>query len=198
LLNLPAVPFYPYILKKIAILASGSGSNAEKIIEYFKDSDKAQVAVVGSNKPDAFVLERAKKYHVPTLTFTRQELVEGLVEQRLTDMHIDLVVLAGFLLMVPENLVKSFPDQIVNIHPALLPKYGGKGMYGMKVHEAIKTQGELETGITIHYVNEKYDEGRVIFQETVAVEEHDTPADIAEKVHALEHKYYPKVIESLL
>jgi phosphoribosylglycinamide formyltransferase 1 len=198
LLNLPAVPFYPYILKKIAILASGSGSNAEKIIEYFKDSDKAQVAVVGSNKPDAFVLERAKKYHVPTFTFTRQELIDGMVEQRLTDMHIDLVVLAGFLLMVPENLVKSFPDQIVNIHPALLPKYGGKGMYGMKVHEAIKAQGELETGITIHYVNEKYDEGRVIFQETVAVEEHDTPADIAEKVHALEHKYYPKVIESLL
>jgi len=185
-------------LKKIAILASGSGSNAEKIIQYFQDSEKAQVAVVGSNKPDAYVLERAKKNHVPTFTFTKQELMDGMVEQRLTDMHIDLVVLAGFLLMVPEGLIKSFPDQIINIHPALLPKYGGKGMYGMKVHEAIKSKGELETGITIHYVNEKYDEGRVIFQESVAVEKSDTPEDIANKVHALEHKYYPKVIESLL
>ncbi|WP_143959555.1 phosphoribosylglycinamide formyltransferase [Litoribacter populi] len=185
-------------MKKIAILASGSGTNAEKIIQYFQNSEKAKVAVVASNKKDAFVLERAKKYGIPTFDFGKPDLEEGLVGDQLAKMHIDLIVLAGFLLKIPDQLIQDFPDQIINIHPALLPKYGGKGMYGMKVHEAVKEKGEKETGITIHYVNERYDEGRVIFQENVEVTEEDSPEDIANKVHALEHKYFPKVIESLL
>ncbi|MBS9523647.1 phosphoribosylglycinamide formyltransferase [Litoribacter ruber] len=185
-------------MKKIAILASGSGTNAEKIIQYFQDSEKAKVAVVASNKKDAFVLERAKKYDIPTFHFDKSDLEEGLVGDQLAKMHVDLIVLAGFLLKIPDQLVQDFPDKIINIHPALLPKYGGKGMYGMRVHQAVKEAGDAETGITIHYVNEKYDEGRVIFQESVELSQNDDPESIAEKVHALEHKYFPKVIESLL
>lgn len=185
-------------MKKIAILASGSGSNAEKIMEYFKDSAKARVSLITSNKKDAFVLERAKKFNVPIFTFTRSDLEAGLLTEKLLSLDVDLVVLAGFLLKIPINLIKSFPEKIVNIHPALLPKYGGKGMYGMHVHEAVKAAGDKETGITIHLVNENYDEGKVIFQAGVEVLEKDSPEDIANKVHELEHKYFPNVIESLL
>ena len=185
-------------MKKIAILASGSGSNAEKILEYLKGSTKAHVTVIASNKKDAFVLERAKKFHVPTFTFTRSELEAGLLTEKLLSLDIDLVVLAGFLLKIPKDFTRAFPEKIVNIHPALLPKYGGKGMYGMHVHEAVKAAGEKETGITIHLVNENYDEGKVIFQAGVRVLETDSAEDIANKVHELEHKYFPNVIESLL
>ncbi|GAB2627368.1 phosphoribosylglycinamide formyltransferase [Belliella aquatica] len=185
-------------MKKIAILASGSGSNAEKILEYLKDSTKAHVTVIGSNKKDAFVLERAKKFNVPTFTFTRSDLESGLLTEKLLSLDIDLVVLAGFLLKIPKDFIRAFPEKIVNIHPALLPKYGGKGMYGMHVHEAVKAAGEKETGITIHLVNENYDEGKVIFQAGVGVLETDSAEDIANKVHELEHKYFPNVIESLL
>jgi phosphoribosylglycinamide formyltransferase-1 len=185
-------------LKKLAILASGSGSNAEKIMEYFQNSTKGQIALVASNKPDAFVLERAKKFGVPTFTFTRKEMDAGLLLQKLQEEKIDWVILAGFLLKIPEDLIHAFPDHMVNIHPALLPKYGGKGMYGSLVHEAVKAAGDTKTGITIHLVNEQYDEGKIIFQAAVTVTESDTPDTIAEKVHALEHRYFPEVIESLL
>jgi phosphoribosylglycinamide formyltransferase-1 len=186
------------ILKNIAILASGSGTNAEEIMKYFQTSTKGKVVLVASNKKEAFVLERAKKFQVPTHTFNKASLESSELVQKLKDYKVDFVVLAGFLLKIPENLIQAFPDKIINIHPALLPKYGGKGMYGAKVHEAVKDTGDRESGITIHLVNENYDEGKIIFQAAVPVEPEDSPEQIAEKVHALEYKYFPNVIESLL
>lgn len=185
-------------MKRLAILASGSGSNAEKIIAYFQNSDKGEVSLVASNKTDAFVLERAKKFKVPTFTFSKKELEEGVLLEKLQAEKIEWVILAGFLLKIPAELIRSFPDRMVNIHPALLPKYGGKGMYGAFVHEAVKAAGDTETGITIHLVNENYDEGKIIFQAATSVEKSDSPEAIASKVHALEHRYFPEVIESLL
>ncbi|RIW14114.1 phosphoribosylglycinamide formyltransferase [Algoriphagus lacus] len=183
---------------RLAILASGSGSNAEKIMEHFQGSSKAQVGLVGSNKADAFVLERAKKFGVPTFTFSRKEMDAGVLLAKLQEEKIDWVILAGFLLKIPDELIRAFSDHMVNIHPALLPKYGGKGMYGVHVHEAVKASGDTETGITIHLVNEHYDEGKIIFQAATPVTPEDTPDTIAQKVHALEHRYFPEVIESLL
>lgn len=183
---------------KLAILASGSGSNAEKIMEHFQDSTKAKVALIASNKSDAFVLERAKKFEVPTFTFTKKEMDAGVLLEKLRSEKIDWVILAGFLLKIPDELIRAFPDRMVNIHPALLPKYGGKGMYGAFVHEAVKAAGDTETGITIHLVNEHYDEGKIIFQAATPLTPEDTPDTIAQKVHALEHRYFPEVIESLL
>lgn len=183
---------------RIAILASGSGSNAEKIMEYFQHSDRAQIALVASNKAEAFVLERAKKFGVPTFVFSRKEMDAGLLTQQLLAENIDWVILAGFLLKIPDELTLTYSDRMVNIHPALLPKFGGKGMYGMHVHEAVKAAGETETGITIHLVNEHYDEGRIIFQASTPVSPVDSPEDIAQKVHALEHKHFPRVIEELV
>lgn len=185
-------------MKKIAILASGSGSNAEKIVEYFEKSTKGEVVLIASNKKDAFVLERAKKFKIPTYTFSKAELLSGLVTQHILDSGADIIVLAGFLLLIPDHLIRAFPNKIINIHPALLPAYGGKGMYGAKVHQAVKEAGEKQTGITIHLVDANYDEGKIIFQAAVAIEPSDTPEEIAQKVHALEHKYFPNVIESLL
>jgi phosphoribosylglycinamide formyltransferase-1 len=185
-------------VKKIGILASGNGSNAEEIMKHFKNSRKGKVVLVGSNKIDSFVLERAKKFEVPTFTFNRKQLEEGDVVKKLKEAEVDFVVLAGFLLKIPLNLIHAYPDGIVNIHPALLPKYGGKGMYGMKVHQGVKDAGDKETGITIHMVNENYDEGKIIFQAAVQVRPEDSPETIAKKVHELEYKYYPNVIESLL
>ncbi|RZS98743.1 phosphoribosylglycinamide formyltransferase [Cecembia calidifontis] len=185
-------------MKKIAILASGSGSNAEEIMKYFSQSSKGKVVLIGSNKKDAFVLERAKKFQVPTFTFSKSQLEAGEVTRKLQEEGIDFVVLAGFLLKIPDNLIHAFPNKIVNIHPALLPKYGGKGMYGMKVHEAVKSSGDAESGITIHLVNEHYDEGKIIFQAAVQIEPSDSAERIAQKVHQLEYKYFPNVIESLL
>jgi len=185
-------------LKRLAILASGSGSNAEKIMEHFQNSEIAEIALVASNKAEAFVLERAKKFGVPTFTFSRKEMDAGVLLEKLQEENIDWVILAGFLLKIPVELTRAFPDRIVNIHPALLPKYGGKGMYGSFVHEAVKAAGDTESGITIHLVNENYDEGRIVFQTSTPVTETDTPDSIAEKVHALEHKHFPEVIEGLL
>ena len=158
----------------------------------------AKVALIGSNKEQAYVLERAKNHQIQSFTFSKKELENGSVKALLLLKGIDLLVLAGFMMKVPENIVAAFPKAIVNIHPALLPKFGGKGMYGMHVHTAVKAAGEKETGITIHWVNEHYDEGEIILQEKVAITETDTPEQIAEKVHQLEYKYYPKVIESLI
>lgn len=185
-------------MKRLAILASGSGSNAEKIMAHFRHSTKAQVALVASNKPEAQVLERATAAGVPNFTFTRKEMEDGILLLKLREMKIDWVILAGFLLKVSEDLIEAFPNRIVNIHPALLPLYGGKGMYGAHVHEAVKAAGDTETGITIHLVNAQYDEGQIIFQAATPVLADDTPEMIAAKVHALEHRYFPEVIGSLV
>lgn len=185
-------------MKRLAILASGNGSNAEKIMAHFQNSEIAEIALLATNKADAFVLERAKKFNVPTYTFSRKDLEAGLLLNKLQEANIDWVILAGFLLKIPVELTRAFPDRMVNIHPALLPKYGGKGMYGAHVHEAVKLAGDKETGITIHLVNENYDEGRIVFQASTPLTDADTPDTIAEKVHALEHLHFPEVIEGLL
>ena len=180
---------------KLALFASGSGSNTENIIQYFSHSSTFIFSVIISNKKDAFVHERAKKFNIPSATFSREDFVAGEpVLNFLKEHEIDAVVLAGFLLKVPEILIHAFPDKIINIHPALLPKYGGKGMYGHHVHEAVAASGDTESGITIHYVNEHYDEGNIIFQATCPVLSTDTPELIAEKVHALEYEHFPRVI----
>jgi phosphoribosylglycinamide formyltransferase-1 len=186
-------------MNKIAILASGSGTNAQNIIEYFKKKEIASVSCVLSNKKDAYVLKRAQKYNIPVRTFDRHEFYEtDEILNFLKAEGINWIILAGFLWLVPENIVDSFPNRIINIHPALLPKFGGKGMYGLNVHRAVIENKEKETGITIHYVNKKYDEGNIIFQTRCRVDESDTPESLAEKVHKLEYKYYPEIIEKLI
>lgn len=185
--------------KNIAIFASGSGTNAENIIRYFQENDLIRVALVLSNRSDAYVLERAHRLQVPSEVFLKEDWVSG--EQILAllhEYHIDFIVLAGFLVRVPERLLHAYPDKIINIHPALLPKFGGKGMYGDRVHEAVVAAGEKESGITIHYINEHYDEGNAIFQATCPVLPTDSPDDVAKKVHALEYEYFPQVIEQVL
>lgn len=185
-------------MKNIVLFASGSGTNAENIIKHFKKTGHGNVLAVFTNNQNAKVIERAKNNLVPTVIFSKEELKTDLFLQKLNDFHPDLIVLAGFLLQFPENIIKSYPNKIINIHPALLPKYGGKGMYGMNVHKAVLENKEKETGITIHYVNENYDEGKIIFQKSVSVQECKTPEEIAEKIHELEQKYFPLVIEKLL
>lgn len=180
---------------KIVLFTSGSGTNAEKIVEYFKDHPFIQVVLLLSNNPNAFALERAKKYNVPTRVFSRQQFQESEVLAWLQQHEITHIVLAGFLWLIPSDLIKAFPHRIINIHPSLLPKYGGKGMYGMKVHEAVVKEGEKETGITIHEVDALYDEGKILFQAQCSVEPTETPQQIADKVHGLEYTNYPKVIE---
>ena len=183
----------------IAIFASGNGSNAQNIAEYFTGDNRVNISRIYTNKPDAYVLERARKLGIPAMVFNKKQLNEtGEVLQQLKDDATDFVVLAGFLLKVPDAVIDAFPQRIVNIHPALLPDYGGKGMYGMRVHEAVKAAGDDKSGITIHYVNSAYDEGNIIFQAWVPVESSDTPDDIAEKVHKLEYEHFPKVIDELI
>lgn len=178
------------------MFASGSGSNAEEIFKHFKDNPVIEVVLLLSNNPHAFALERARNHHVKSIVFNRAEFTEGAVIRRsLEEAGVTHIVLAGFLWMIPSYLLESYPGRIVNIHPALLPKYGGKGMYGSKVHEAVKAAGDLETGITIHLVNDRYDEGEVLFQKTCSINENHTPEEIAECVHKLEHEHYPRVIE---
>ncbi len=186
-------------MNKIAIFASGSGTNARNIIEYFNAKKTAVVSCVLSNKSDAYVLKRAQNLNIPTFTFNRQEFCEtSKVLDFLVEKGINWIVLAGFLWLVPENIIDSFPGRIVNIHPALLPRHGGKGMYGLNVHKAVIENKEPETGITIHFVNKKYDEGNIIFQTRCRVESGDTPESLADRVHQLEYKYYPSIIEQLI
>lgn len=185
-------------MKRIAVFASGSGSNAENLVKYFADSDLASVSLILSNNPNAKVLDRAKRLGVPSFIFTNKELGSGKVLEKLKGNKIDFIVLAGFLRKVPEGIIENYPDRIVNIHPALLPDYGGKGMYGMRVHEAVVDNEEEETGITIHYVNAEYDEGDIIFQYAVDVDPEDSPADVAAKVHELEYDHFPAIVEELL
>ncbi|MAO08774.1 MAG: phosphoribosylglycinamide formyltransferase [Alteromonas sp.] len=185
--------------KRIVIFASGSGTNTQKIIEHFQQHPIAKVVHVLSNKKDAKVLKRAQSLGVNASAFTREALNDPRgVLQLLKNESPDLIVLAGFLWKFPEHLLKAYPNKVINIHPALLPKYGGKGMYGKHVHEAVAANGDSETGITIHYVNENYDEGAIIFQASVTLEAHESAEHIAEKVHQLEYVHYPKVIEKLL
>lgn len=186
-------------MKRIAIFASGSGSNAENIARYFSGSNDIEISLILSNKKEAFVHERAKKLGIPSYTFSKTEFDEAdLILETLQQYEIDFIVLAGFLLKVPRPILEAFPNRIINIHPALLPKYGGKGMYGDRVHRAVIDAGEKESGISIHYVNEHYDEGNIIFQATCEVLPSDSPDDIAQKVHQLEYNYFPEVIEKIV
>ncbi|MCX6295025.1 MAG: phosphoribosylglycinamide formyltransferase [Bacteroidetes bacterium] len=185
--------------KNIAIFASGEGTNAQNMMDYFKSSDQIKIALIVSNKPTANVLNRAKANNVPTLILDKKTFFESnTIVNHLKDLKIDLIVLAGFLWIIPENLINAFPDKIVNIHPSLLPKYGGKGMYGMKVHEAVIEAKEKQSGISIHFVNEKYDEGEIIEQHTCSISENDTAEILAQKIHQLEQDHFPKAIEKVL
>ncbi|WP_089685019.1 phosphoribosylglycinamide formyltransferase [Catalinimonas alkaloidigena] len=180
----------------LALFCSGSGSNAEKIMAYFENHPDIRVSLLLANRPDAYALERAKRFGVPTVVFDRKTFREtDTILQALSAHKVDLVVLAGFLWLVPAYLIEAYPDRILNIHPALLPRFGGKGMWGMHVHEAVVAGQESETGITIHLVNERYDEGRVLFQATCPVQPTDTPEDIQKRVQVLEHRHFPEVIE---
>lgn len=186
-------------MKRLAIFASGSGSNAEQITKYFQDNPEVSIELILTNKPKAFVLERAKQLGVESVVFDRKQFYySSEIVDLLKLRKIDLVVLAGFLWLVPENLIAAYPDRIVNIHPALLPKYGGKGMYGSHVHEAVVANKEKETGITIHLVDEIYDNGAILRQEKCEVESSDTADQVAAKIHELEYKYFPKAIEEYL
>lgn len=186
-------------MKSIAIFASGGGSNAEKIIKYFKGYNSVKLGIIVSNQPNAYVLERAKQHGIETLVLEKkwQENANQLCLD-LKEKGIELIVLAGFLQLIPEEMIVHFPKKIINIHPALLPKYGGKGMYGMHVHRAVKAAGEKESGITIHYVDENYDEGEVLLQAKCVIEEQDSAEEIQKKVLALEHKHFAPCIESVL
>lgn len=200
------LPFYSFfcikeiiiIMNKIVIFASGSGTNTENIIKFFENKKIAKVITVFTNNPNAGVIERAQNFNIPTEIFSKTLFNEPIFLQKLINLQPDLIVLAGFLLKLPESIVEIFPNKIINIHPALLPKYGGKGMYGMNVHRAVVENKEMETGISIHYVNENYDEGAIIFQKKVTVLVTDTPEIVAEKIHELEQKYLPEIIEKLL
>jgi phosphoribosylglycinamide formyltransferase-1 len=186
-------------MSSVVLLASGSGTNVENIVKFFSNDPDVNIKYILTNNPKAFVIERAKRLNIPYKVFSRQQLYEdGSVLTLLKELDPDLIVLAGFLWLMPSEVIKEFPGRIINIHPALLPKYGGKGMYGSKVHEAVVDNKEKESGITIHYVNEKYDEGNIIFQAKCEVLPEDTPEDVAEKVHKLEYEHFPKVIKELL
>jgi phosphoribosylglycinamide formyltransferase 1 len=185
-------------MKRIAILASGSGTNAQRLMEHFADSAIARVVLIASDQPAAGVLQRAWDMGVPSYLFNGKQLKDGTLLRELQGRRIDLVVLAGFMRLIPAELVQTFPQRILNIHPALLPKYGGKGMYGMHVHEAVIAARESESGITIHYVNERYDEGEHLFQASCPVLPDDTPESLAERIHGLEHAHYARVVEGEL
>jgi phosphoribosylglycinamide formyltransferase-1 len=186
-------------MSNIAIFASGSGTNAEQIIRYFANDSNHSVRLVLTNKADAFVLERAKNHAIPVVIFTRDALcITHQVLDELKKASVDILVLAGFLLLVPEYLLITFPQRIINIHPALLPDYGGKGMYGMRVHEAVIRDGQKRSGITVHLIDEEYDRGKILFQAECPVLPDDTPDDLARRIHQLEHRYYPEVIKNYL
>jgi phosphoribosylglycinamide formyltransferase-1 len=183
----------------IAIFASGNGSNAQQIAEYFTGSPLIKISLILSNKKEAYVIQRAKSLNIPSFTFTSTELKEtNIVHKKLTEFDIGFIILAGFMIKVPDSLINIFPDRIINIHPALLPKYGGKGMFGEHVHMAVIAAKEKESGITIHFVNEKYDEGKIIFQARCEIDIKDTPESLALKIHELEHYHYPRIIEKII
>ncbi|MCD4697987.1 MAG: phosphoribosylglycinamide formyltransferase [Bacteroidales bacterium] len=186
-------------MKRIAIFASGSGTNAENIANYLKSNPNISICRIYCNNPKAFVIERAKKLNTPVTLFSKSEFKnpEKILVQLIKD-KTDFIVLAGFLWLIPVHILRSFPNKIINIHPALLPKFGGKGMYGSRVHEAVIAANEELSGITVHYVNENYDEGEIIFQATCKIDKHDTPDSLASKIHVLEYKHYPEIIQKLV
>ncbi len=193
------VPINLFNMPRLAIFASGNGSNTQRLIEYFSGHPTVTINLVLCNKPDAYVLIRAANLGVPAVVFNRFMFYQtNLVLEHLRAYQIDFLILAGFLWLIPDNLLSAFPGSIINIHPALLPKYGGKGMYGMKVHEAVIAAGDPESGITIHHVDEHYDEGKIIFQATCIVSEEDTAESLAGKIHQLEYRYFPGVIEKVV
>ncbi|MDD2425030.1 MAG: phosphoribosylglycinamide formyltransferase [Bacteroidales bacterium] len=184
---------------RLALFASGSGTNVENIIKYFGTNEALSVSLVLSNKKDAFVIERAKKFGVESVVFNRNDLSNSLIiDNILARKNIDIIILAGFLLKMPERILRKFPSRVINIHPALLPKYGGLGMYGMNVHKAVIEGGERESGITIHLVDEEYDRGKTLFQALCTIDKNDTPDTLAEKIHRLEQLYFPLVIEGYI
>lgn len=186
-------------MKRIALFASGSGSNAQAIAEYFAGNPDVEITLIASNNPKAGVIERARRLHIPVLLFDRTTFYEtNRIPELLQKQRVDLLVLAGFMWLLPIQLVRAFGGRIINIHPALLPKFGGKGMYGHFIHEAVVAAGETQSGITIHYVNERYDEGEPIFQAAWPVSPTDSPEDVARNVQALEHKHYPRVVAEVL
>ena len=186
-------------MKNIAIFASGNGTNAERIMDYFSANDTVNIRLILTNNPEAGVIARAQKFDVPCLVFTRNEFYHSdKIDKILEENDIDLIVLAGFLWLIPTSIVQTFPGRIINIHPALLPKYGGKGMFGHYVHEAVIANKETQSGITIHYVNEHYDEGNILFQAICEVKKDDTPNSLASRIHKLEYAYFPVVIEKLV
>ena len=187
------------IAKKIAIFASGSGSNTQSIIEYFQQKENIEIALIMCNKSNAFVVQRAQKLGVKCIVFNSETFKNNLgFLDILSKYEVNWIVLAGFLLKIPEYIIEDFQDKIINIHPALLPKYGGKGMYGMNVHRSVIENNETESGISIHYVNKNYDEGKMIFQASCAINAGDSPEDLANKIRLLEHQHYPKVIEETI
>lgn len=185
-------------MHSLVIFASGTGTNANAIIEYFKKNGKAKVSLIVSNKADAGVLEIAKREEIPFLIINRKTFQETLMIEQIKEYKPSLIILAGFLWKIPDHVIHEFPGRIINIHPALLPGYGGHGMYGSKVHEAVVTAAEKESGITIHYVNEHYDEGKIIMQARCAVHKNDDAGTLAKRIHTLEHFYFPRTIEFLL
>ena len=185
-------------MKKIVVFASGSGSNAENIANHFNQKKNIEVVSFFCNNPEAKVIDRAKKINISIVLFSKEELNNDTILLELNKIQPDLIILAGFLLKFPEKIISDFYNKIVNIHPALLSKYGGKGMYGSKVHQAVLENKELETGITIHYVNKNYDEGAIIFQKSVSIENCKTVDEIASKIHELEHEFFPLIIEKIL
>ena len=193
-------------MKKIAIFASGTGSNARKIVEYFKESTTIEVALIVSNRKKALVLKMAEEFEIEHFVIDRtsfyasaeDEKESPILLKKLAEFKIDFIALAGFLWLIPDYLVDAYDKKMLNIHPALLPKYGGKGMYGNHVHEAVKIAGEKESGISIHFVNKKYDEGDIVFQKKCLIDKKDMPSDIAAKVLKLEHEYFPKTIEKVI
>lgn len=186
-------------MNRIAIFASGSGTNAENIINFFKESKKNEISLIFSNNKNAYVIQRAINHGIKHGIFTRTEFYETHnILEILQKEQVDFIVLAGFLWLIPEYLIEAYPNRIINIHPALLPKYGGKGMYGMNVHKAVIENKEKETGITIHYVNKEYDKGNIIFQAKCPVLPGDKPDDIAKKVHSLEYAHFPKIIKNIV
>jgi phosphoribosylglycinamide formyltransferase 1 len=186
-------------MQNLAIFASGTGSNAQNIIDHFRNSAKARVSMIVCNKPGAGVLNIAQKEQIPALLIEKEEFFRGNAYiNELKEKHIDLIILAGFLWKIPSALIKAFPHKIINIHPALLPKYGGKGMYGQHVHQAVIDNKEKESGISIHYVDEQYDHGDIIFQATCPVDINATADSLAQCIHQLEHEHYPKIVEKLV
>ena len=185
--------------KRIAIFASGSGTNADRIMAHFKDHPACRVELILTNKAQAGVLQFAATHQVPSHVFNRQDFYQGRTVLDLLRKHqIDWIVLAGFLWLIPEYLIQEWPKRIINIHPALLPDFGGKGMFGMYVHQAVSDSGRQQTGITIHYVNKAYDEGAIIFQASCTIQPHEAATEIASRIRKLEHRYFPQVIESLV